>query len=261
MRCTVQVVGDVHANAYALRAALASAEGADAVVLLGDLLTYGADVVEVLDLVLEAQRARGAAVLRGNHDRFYDELVATGRSAYVEKLPDWIRESIDLTMRLLDPGCWREVRFVDEHRIGPLLFAHAGPWEERDDTYLTHTREYERARSLLARRRIPCGVFGHSHRPRLYGPDDLEPRVPPLAASLRLEADAPIVVNAGAVGQPRDQDRAGWSVRLVLSESERELAVSMSRLEYDMAAHVSALRAAPLTSTTLARLVGFHVAA
>jgi len=64
---TIAVLGDVHGNARALRAALAQAHKGpfDRMVFLGDLLTYGHDVDEVLDLVAEAQEKDSATLLWG----------------------------------------------------------------------------------------------------------------------------------------------------------------------------------------------------
>ena len=253
---SIHVVGDVHANAPALRAALAASADADAVVLLGDLLTYGTEVDPVLDLVLEAQARRAAVVVRGNHDRIYDELLAGVRSSYVDALPAWIRESIDSTLAGLDPVRWGAVRFVDEHSIAGVLFGHAGPWPRGDDTYLSATREFVAARERLRERGIACGVFGHSHRPRLFAAGDTEPRVPPLFWAGPLDAATPVVLNAGAVGQPRDRDRSAWSVRLGIEPTS--LRATFERLTYDRDAHLDALRRSGLSAPTLERLLAFH---
>ena len=59
------VLSDLHANGRAFRAALAriEAERPDHVVVLGDLLTYGVDVDEVLDGVDRLQADRAAIVI------------------------------------------------------------------------------------------------------------------------------------------------------------------------------------------------------
>jgi predicted phosphodiesterase len=65
----IALLADVHSNLEALSACLqhARAEGADNHAFLGDLVGYGADPRAVLDLVME-HAARGALVVRGNHD-------------------------------------------------------------------------------------------------------------------------------------------------------------------------------------------------
>ncbi len=66
------VLSDIHANLEALQAVLdhLQAEGAERVVVTGDLVGYGAEPEACLHLLREA----GAVVLAGNHD----QAVATG---------------------------------------------------------------------------------------------------------------------------------------------------------------------------------------
>lgn len=59
------VISDIHANLPALQAVLASAADYDVVWNLGDIVGYGANPNEVVDLV----RTLGGVVVRGNHDR------------------------------------------------------------------------------------------------------------------------------------------------------------------------------------------------
>src|SRR5260370_18474362 len=62
----ILVLSDLHANATALKAALAAAEGRwQRVVCLGDVVGYGPDPNEVTSKIREL----GAQTLRGNHDK------------------------------------------------------------------------------------------------------------------------------------------------------------------------------------------------
>ena len=165
---TVVVIGDVHGNAGALRAALAQASRGpmDHLVFAGDLLTYGHDVDEVLELVAGAQADHGATLLIGNRDQLYFDL-ARGDRGYAAKLPDWITESVELTLSVLDTAAFRDgLRWSSEHVVDGALFAHANPFGGRDWTYLNHPPELDRAAEVLAARRLSVGVFGHTHRPK-----------------------------------------------------------------------------------------------
>src|SRR5580704_17015683 len=68
------ILSDMHANRHALDAVLADASvvGYDAVLVLGDLVGYGADPGAVIDRTLELNPV---AMIRGNHDK-----VAAGSS-------------------------------------------------------------------------------------------------------------------------------------------------------------------------------------
>jgi predicted phosphodiesterase len=65
----IALLADIHGNREALTACIADAERRDAqrFVFLGDLIGYGADPDWVVDRVM-VHAARGAIVLRGNHD-------------------------------------------------------------------------------------------------------------------------------------------------------------------------------------------------
>jgi predicted phosphodiesterase len=258
-RQTIQVIGDVHGNAHALRAALDHAHDADRLVFIGDLLTYGTDVDEVLDLALDAQRRRGAVIIRGNHDRLYDGLVTHGRSSYAAGLPAWIRESVERTHSALDTTRWRAIDFVEELWMDDVLFAHAGPWPVGDDTYINSSADHAVASEALARRNASAGVFGHTHRARLYIPNESQPRMGAVEWSGQRDRARPVVVNVGAVGQPRDRDRHVWRARVTIDRML--LGVSLHPLTYDRDAHIARITAGAFSVPTLARLLSFHGAA
>ena len=60
------VLSDIHANLEALEAALAAGPTADAVLILGDLVGYGADPNAVIERVRSLPRT---TMIRGNHDK------------------------------------------------------------------------------------------------------------------------------------------------------------------------------------------------
>ena len=65
----IALLSDLHANLRAVQACLAHAgtQGVDRFALLGDLVGYGAEPAEVVDLAMTLQQ-QGAVVLQGNHD-------------------------------------------------------------------------------------------------------------------------------------------------------------------------------------------------
>ena len=69
----IAVLSDIHSVSSALDAALddARAEGFDVLLILGDLLTYGVNPAETLELVHEAVARDGAILISGNHDQMY----------------------------------------------------------------------------------------------------------------------------------------------------------------------------------------------
>lgn len=65
----IALLSDIHANLQALEACIEHAERQQVhqFVFLGDLVGYGANPTEVLDVIME-QAERGAIVIQGNHD-------------------------------------------------------------------------------------------------------------------------------------------------------------------------------------------------
>lgn len=249
----IVVLGDVHGNARALRAALARAGRGpmDRLVFLGDLLTYGHDIVEVLDLVEEAQSRHDAVLLTGNHDQMYFDLAA-GDRAYFDKLPDWLKETVTFTAEHLDPTRFRTgLRWSQELVIDGALFAHANPFGYGDWSYLNHPRDWERAADALRVRALDLGVFGHTHRARWNG---AEAHAEAVFTTPRTD---PIVANAGSLGQPRDARAESVLLRLELGSDAAT--AKFEPVTYDVAAHVQALGAAGLSAATTERLAAFFV--
>jgi len=255
MTCIV-VIGDVHGNARALRAALDKARRGpvDRIVLVGDLLTYGHDVREVLGLVHDTQKREGTLLLIGNHDQMYMDL-ARGERAYFESLPDWIKHSVEKTLEELDVAEFRDqLEWREEVTLDGVLVSHAGPFGPGDWTYVDKPDTYERAARRIEERALRGGVFGHTHRARWYVGDaksatnDVELDVP-------LRAATSLIANAGAIGQPRDPRRRSLILRLAITAGE--MVGVFEPIAYDVDAHIASLRRAGLPPATTERLCSF----
>jgi len=251
---------DIHANARALRAALERArEGPmDKLIVLGDLLTYGIDTDETLDLVEEAQVRDRAVVLVGNHDQLYFDLAA-GRLDYYANLPAWLRESIDHTMHGLDATKFlTRFKWAEEAALGELLFAHANPYRFGDWTYIHSDADAADAATTLGERGFVVGVFGHTHRRRLYVARQGRSEVLEAAGTTTVAIQgARLVLNPGSIGQPRGGSLRPSMLRLVLDGGR--VHVEFLDVAYDVASHVAGLRASPLSETTRERLASFFL--
>jgi len=250
------VISDMHANLEALEATLRAAGSYDRVLVLGDLIGYGADPNAVIDRV----RALPAAdIIRGNHDK-----VGAGLEG-VEGFNHLARQAIQ----------WTAAALTSENRAwlgalpqGPVIvddlteMCHGTPFDE--DVYVFD--DMDALRSLHAARRPLC-LFGHTHVPAIFtlvesGPPDGHPRAragreldvtAPVRGSLfRLDLDdqARYLVNCGAVGQPRDGDpRASWGL---LDTDGRSLTIT--RTAYDIAAAQAKIFKAGLPGVLAQRL-------
>jgi len=224
---TLAILSDLHGNSAATAAVLADidAHTPDAVVCLGDLVGYGAQPNETIDLI----RSRGIPTIMGN----YDDGVGFDRDdcgcAYKDAAERergqrslmWTRSVVTdhrkAWLRSLAPELRREIHGVR------IRLVHGSP--RRMNEYLFADRDP----ASLARiaRTAGCDVllFGHTHIPW----------------SRTIEGVR--FVNTGSVGKPKDGDpRAGWVLLTV--EDAGAVTSETHRVPYDIPTMAEAIRAA-----------------
>ena len=217
------VISDIHANLQAYDAAMAAAVPLDCerVLVLGDLVGYGADPNAVCDRVRELAPH---ALIRGNHDK-----VGSGIES-PEGFNAVARRAIGWTYDALTPG---NREWLAALPTGPVIvddlieICHGTPFDE--DAYVFD--DLDALRAMHAARRPLC-LFGHTHvqvghylsrdQFGLASADDGRP------LTISLDESNRYLINPGSVGQPRDGDpRAGFAV---VDTAARE--VTMHRVEY-----------------------------
>jgi diadenosine tetraphosphatase ApaH/serine/threonine PP2A family protein phosphatase len=202
------ILTDIHANLEALDACLADAgpRAYDRVLVLGDLVGYGADPNAVIDRIGELEPL---AIVRGNHDK-----VALG----IEEADDFnmaARSSAEWTLDALTPGHREWLASLPEgpHVVDELVeICHGSPYDE--DAYIFD--ELDGLRALGATMRPVC-LFGHTHVPVTFelANGTFGTRLPSRASQSRLELFEHVkyLINPGSVGQPRDGDpRAAYAI-------------------------------------------------
>lgn len=203
------VLSDIHSNLEALDAVLraSAAQRYDAVLVLGDLVGYGADPNAVVD------RLRGLnprAIVRGNHDKVAAGLDdAEDFNPMAKAAAYWTRES--LTPETLE--------YVRNLPAGPQIvddiveICHGSPLDE--DQYVV--ADIDAARSIAAAHTQLC-LFGHTHvalSARMDNQRRLEIEAPQGHPEFvtTMHADSKYLINPGSVGQPRDGDaRAAYAI-------------------------------------------------
>ncbi len=239
------ILSDIHSNLHALRVVLryAKRRSIDRYVLLGDLVGYGANPNEVLDLVRQMEPR---VLVRGNHDR----ACITPGSDNAFSLP--ARMAVSWTRgQLSEENAW----FLENIPQGPTTIqgdysiAHGSPLDE--DDYLLHPRE-----GLLAFDGFASQVcfFGHTHLPGGYELDEKGQRLSILSfepgAWFQLRDDCRYLINPGSVGQPRDRDR-----RLsFMTFDTQHRRLKLHRMDYDHTGAARAILAAGLHSNLAERL-------
>jgi predicted phosphodiesterase len=229
------VISDIHSNLEALLAVLADIErrGIKTIHCLGDVIGYGPNPKECLDLIIE----KTDWCVLGNHDYavFYEP---TNFNYGAEQASFWTRGVLETEQATNSRN--RRWSFLGEMPIRRQLkaklgvnaaaidFIHASPRRPineyifPDDVYTNPLK----VRLLFERVKHICFV-GHTHlpgvfldEPDFYLPDELG-NVYPIVDREKA------IINIGSVGQPRDRDnRASY---VYVDDNE----VHFVRLEYD----------------------------
>ncbi|MGQ9781208.1 MAG: metallophosphoesterase family protein [Nitrososphaeria archaeon] len=200
----IAFIADIHSNLEALEAVLDHLKGT-MIFCLGDLVGYGADPNEVIELV----RYNGIRCIMGNHDYAVQSGDVSDLNPRAISAVKWTRKAI--TKENLDflSSLPRLLRFRKEDRR--LLLAHATPEDpifgdyihpETDPfKFLTYATEYEEEVIGL----------GHLHVPYVYTKLDK------------------VIFNPGSVGQPRDGNPLARFCKVDLST----LGVKIFETDYD----------------------------
>jgi predicted phosphodiesterase len=196
------VLSDIHANIDALDAVLdhPEATGCDRVVVLGDLVGYGAEPNAV---VARIQALAPVAIVRGNHDKVASgQADSQGFNPTAERAVNWTRRALTPDVRDYLAALPKGPVFVDSR----LEVCHGTPLDE--DAYVFG--EIDAVEALLAVEAAIC-LFGHTHVPMAATLDEgreLEVLFHGGGNDHRAVFDDArrYLVNPGSVGQPRDGD-------------------------------------------------------
>ena len=202
------ILSDIHSNLDALDAVLAAAppDTWDRVIVLGDLVGYGADPNAVVDRV---RALDPLAVIRGNHDKACCGIEDASNFNHIARIAaTWTGDQLTSENREYLRDLPAGPVSIDER----LEICHGSPFDE--DHYIFDAEDARRA--LEAGDRQLC-LFGHTHMPVVFrrAGDTYDGFLPDGDADtkLRLEDGVRYVVNPGSVGQPRDGDpRAAFAI-------------------------------------------------
>ncbi len=241
----IGILGDIHSNLEALTAVVERLRHEDVEhwVQVGDVVGYGADPIECIQVVRELR----CTVCLGNHDAAVVGFIPTEYfNHYARRAIDWTRERL----RPTDMDFLRALPLKVEHPLYTVV--HGSLHLPEQFGYVFSPVE---AADSIAKQRTKVAFVGHSHIPAVYlHRQDGQPRELQCLYESEFEVDISgydrALVNVGSVGQPRDEDpRAAYAVY----DSETHL-VRVSRVAYDVETTQSKIRAAGLPSVLADRL-------
>lgn len=209
----IAVISDIHANLTALKAVMADIDKREIkrVVCLGDIVGYGPNPVECLDVVMD----RCEWALMGNHD-FAVLYEPTSFNTSAEQAAFWTRRQFELEP---DPAKQRRRweflgNLLIRNKTEGALWVHASPRRPINeyifpDDVMTSPGKMQ---SIFDRTDGRC-FCGHTHVPGVFTdePDFYPPA--DLGNTHCFSDREKVIVNPGSVGQPRDRDpRASYAI-------------------------------------------------
>lgn len=214
----VTILSDIHGNLEALQEVASQIEG-ESIVVLGDVVGYGAQPEECLRWVMQKK----ARMVMGNHE-----------ACLLGLLPlSWFnpraQEAVLWTREQLSSRSWDFIRclpsFFEEHGV---FWVH-GSLREPLEEYVT---DVSVARVLFERFPFQICFFGHTHVAEgyIYQDGKIEHLSFVQGGELMVSAEKRYLINCGSVGQPRDGNpQASFGV-WDLEEGK----VVISRVDYDV---------------------------
>ncbi len=187
------IISDIHANAAALRAVLTDAQdcGAELIICLGDVLGYGPEPVETLEIVYK----RVHICLAGNHDD-----AICGRHDASDFTPFAATAAAKQSLMLSDKAkAWlKSLPYV--WGKGEFACAHGEFSNHKGFFYIEKPEE---ALPSWTARKEKLLFVGHTHEPGIFviGQSGVPRKHAPV--DFQLEAGKRYIVNVGSVGYPR----------------------------------------------------------
>ncbi|MCR5414248.1 MAG: metallophosphatase family protein [Kiritimatiellae bacterium] len=236
----IAILGDIHANIDALNVVLGdcASQGVTEFLCTGDVVGYNACPRECMEMV----RSLDCPVVKGNHDHYVaaENLNLEDFNPAAAAVVRWTREQLDG-----DDIRWlADLPFTVTAK--GMTVVHSTMDHPENFGYVF---DHQQAETNFIQQKTPICFHGHTHCPMIYekqmsGVFRIDPQ------EIHLKPGRKYFINVGSVGQPRDGDPRATYV--IYDPAER--LVTYRRLEYDIAAAQSRIRAAGLPERLAARL-------
>lgn len=189
------ILGDIHSNLEALQAVLEEMHkaGVQRYISVGDVVGYGADPHQVLDKL----RSLKTEIIAGNHDQaICGQLSIEFFNSYARASCLWTQK--ELTEEELEYlRSFPLVREFDRFTVTHSSLYYPENFEYIQNTYDAHL-SFEHQDSRLC-------FIGHSHIPIVFYKKKKKVMFEQ-THEIRLSDSEKVLVNVGAIGQPRDEN-------------------------------------------------------
>lgn len=233
------IFSDVHSNLEAFQVACdyLDKERADKLIFNGDIVGYGANPRECLELLKKID----PIIVTGNHD-----WAAIGKFSldyFNPKAKDallWTKEELRE----------EDISFLNSFSLkytgDNFICVHGSLDDEAEFNYIIYSSEASLNFSLLNKQIL---FVGHSHRTEAFSIND-EKVSYIKSEEIKIDSKTKYIINVGSIGQPRDRDPR---LSLCIYDSDEGL-VKFVRLEYNIKKSADKILKKGLPSLLAARL-------
>ncbi len=213
------ILGDIHANLEALEAVLEEmeAQGVKKHVSVGDLVGYGANPVECIDIVRGRLKA---VVTAGNHDfAAVDKLNIDFFNAYARESALWTRKTLPDEHKAYIRSL-KLVEYCDNFTVVHSTLYSPELFEYIQTSYDAHLS--------FEQQTTPLSFMGHSHVPvNFFKRKNVSFN---MDTEVKIDDNTKIMVNVGSIGQPRDENP---DAVCVVYDSDNAM-IRVTRVRYDV---------------------------
>ena len=232
------IIADIHGNLEALQAVLKDAkeQAVTHYACLGDVVGYGANPKECLDIVREMK----IPTIKGNHD----EYCSSGKDP--EGFNEYAREAILWTRAQMTEDDLKWLKDLKYIRImANFTLVHSTLDGPNHWGYIFDKLE---AAASFPYQQTPLCFFGHTHVPLAFIRDTAVRGG--TYSKFKIEAGRKYLINVGSVGQSRD----GVAKATYLTYDINSGQIELRRLDYDMDTAMDKIRKAGLPERLAWRL-------
>jgi len=221
------IFSDIHSNLQAYEAFLddAKKEKADKHICVGDIVGYGANPKECIELTRELN----CPTVCGNHD-----LAATGKipknrfNSSAKEAAIWTQGELQNS----DKDYLNSLPFV--HNEGEFTLVHGSLYLPEKFNYVAGLNDAE---LCMNQQKTKLCFVGHSHVPGIFEKIEDNQVSMIIQTKIQLKENAQYLVNVGSIGQPRDGD---WKACYCLYDDAKDI-LHFKRLKYDVNAASKAI--------------------
>jgi len=215
------ILSDIHGNLEALEAVMdaLSAESVEAYLSIGDVVGYGANPKECINILRSLEPE---VLIAGNHE--WGVLGLKG----LEDFAETARGAISWTKKIMDKEDLEYLKsFSILYEDEKMTLVHGSLYMPEEFYYILNTDDAYIA--IKEMKNFVCFV-GHSHVGGIFAYNHKDVEVIEIDEVVRIDPDRRYIINSGSIGQPRNGDpRASYAVY-----DDEESTVEIKRVAYDI---------------------------